>query len=234
MKKEKSLSAMKKRNSMAALWLLILMLTAVMISGADSQAAGKGWKKAYRSFLKDWKQVENYVELGYVKRYFGKNYKFKRYFVCDVDGDGTPELFLYNAKMNGLSAVLTYKNGKITGLGYDMVTSINKKQKALVVHGHWHGAGGTGGEAYDGNEYAVYKIKKKKGEWMLAYGYYFDRWPNRYTFYNGKDDWGERKLTNKKAEKLYNSLYEKYVSTSVSIKKFKKYKFTDKSGLNPQ
>ncbi|MCH5252206.1 MAG: hypothetical protein J1F22_04470 [Lachnospiraceae bacterium] len=225
---KKSLNVTKRRNRIVALCLLVLMIVTVMIPGADSQAAGKGWEKAYHSFLKNWKQVENYIDLEYVKMYFGKDYKFKRYFVCDVDGNGIPELFLYNEKMNGLSAVLTYQKGKIKGVGYVAATAINKKRRVLVEHGHWHGAGGSGID-----EYQIYRIQKKKGKVELGQIQYFDRMPNRYCFSTG-DNWTTKKITDKKAKKRYNSLYKKYVSPSISLKKFKKYKFTDKKGLKPQ
>ena len=96
------------------------------------------------------------------------------------------------------------------------------RHKEIIVHGHWHGAGGS----YE-NEWYVYKVNKKP----YALRYSIDIMPNgvngeqRVSVYNGK--W--KLLSTKKS--YYNKIYKTHIKKATAINKFKRYKLTDKKGL---
>lgn len=213
------------RNLGALLILLVVFISTAFLSPTRVNAATPKWKTTYNKILKNWRLVEQYEDMSYLKmyfdpQYFGSQYRFDRYFTYDVDKNGTPELFLHSTSM-GLTEVMTY-NKKLISLGYYDIAKINKKTKEIIVHGHWHGAGGS----YE-NELSVYKVNKKSS----SLKYYIDIMPNdtngsqRVSVYNGK--W--KLLSTKKS--YYDIIYKGHIKNATPIKKFKKYKLTDKKGL---
>lgn len=196
--------------------ILVLALVCGFLCPAEASRADAApkWKTAYQKLLKNWKLLEKYEDMSYLKMYFQDDYKFDRYFTYDVNKDGTPELFLYSTTMK-LTEVLTCKNGKIVALGTDAFYGINKSKKALIVKGHWHGAGGSGFK-----EWSVYTIGKKK----LSQKYYIDNLAGRITIYKNDKSVAGTKST-------YNSIYKKYVKETTKFSKFKKYKLSSKKGL---
>ena len=200
--------------------LTVIFISVVLLLQTQVNAATPKWKTAYSNILKNWRQVERYQDMSYLKMYFGTDYKFNCYFTYDVDKNGTPELFLHSTTM-GLTEVMTY-NKKIISLGYYDIEKINKKTKEIIVHGHWHGAGGS----YE-NEWYVYKVNKKP----YALRYSIDIMPNgvngsqKVSVYNGK--W--KLLSTKKS--YYNKIYKTHIKKATAINKFKRYKLTDKKGL---
>lgn len=187
--------------------ILVLLLTALPVHQAE---AAPKWKNAYKKILKNWRLVEKYDDMSYLKQYFGSKYGFDRYFTYDLNKDGTPELFLYSTN-TGLTEVLSYKKGKIIGLGYVDIYGIKKSRKAIIVKGHWHGSGGSGDK-----EWVIHTIGKKK----LTQKYYIDIW-------NGNVDVNYNKST----KSAYNKIYKKYVKGATKFSKFKKYKLSNMKGL---
>lgn len=211
------------RNFRTLLVLLMVFASIALLSPTQVNAATPKWKTAYNKILKNWRLVERYQDMSYLKMYHGigdTGYNFNRYFTYDVDKNGTPELFLHSTSM-GLTEVMTY-NKKLISLGYYDIAKINKKTKEIIVHGHWHGAGGS-----QDNEWAVYGVNKKPYPLM----YYIDIMPNgtngtqRVSVYNGK--W--KLLSTKKS--YYNKIYKDHIKNATPINRFKKYKLTDKKGL---
>lgn len=213
------------RNLGTLLVLFIIFISAALLSPTRVNAATPKWKTAYNKILKNWRLVEQYEDMSYLKmyfnpQYFGSQYKFNRYFTYDVDKNGTPELFLHSTSM-GLTEVMTY-NKKLISLGYYDIARINEKTKEIIVHGHWHGAGGS----YE-NEWSVYKVNKKSS----SLKYYIDIMPNgtngsqRVSVYNGK--W--KLLSTRKS--YYDRIYKNHIKNATPINQFKKYKLTDKKGL---
>lgn len=213
------------RNFRIRLVLLMVFFSVVFLLPIQVNAATPKWKTAYTKILKNWRLVEQYEDMSYLKmyfnpQYFGSQYKFNRYFTYDVDKNGTPELFLHSTSM-GLTEVMTY-NKKLISLGYYDIEKINKKTKEIIVHGHWHGVGGS----YE-NEWSVYKVNKKSS----SLKYYIDIMPSgtngsrRVSVYNGK--W--KLLSTKKS--YYDKIYKDHIKNATTINKFKKYKLTDKKGL---
>lgn len=210
---------MKKRKTWQSVMICCMvgvLLFYSLVPETVQAATTKKWKKEYTTILKDWTKVEKYENLEYLKMYFGSQYKFDKYFLCDVDKNGVPELILCSSTM-GLQEILTYKSGKIVSLGYDDYYKINTTKHTAVVKGHWHGAGGSGDK-----EYSIYKVDGKK----MSTLYYIDKLFGKYYIYKG-DNW--KKLKGTKTN--YNKVYTKYVKGGKLISKYKKYKLSDTSGL---
>ncbi len=192
------------------------MLTFALVAGSlnitPTNASTKSWKQEYVKILNNWRSVEKYPNSGseYLKMYFGESFKFNRYFLCDVDKNKIPELFLYSTKM-GLTVVFTYRNGKLICLGCDDFYKINTSKKCLVVKGHWHGSGGSGTD-----EYSVYNIGKNS----LKQKYYIDILENHIVNNNSTA-----------TKSAYKNVYNKYVKGGKKYSSYKKYKLSDKSGL---
>lgn len=199
--------------------VLVAILTVVCTNVTEVGAASQTWKEAYKKILNNWKLVENYSNAGtdYLKQYFGKDYGFDRYFLEDVNGDKTPELFLSSTSMGGLTVVFTYRDGKVVCLGCDLFYKINTSKKVLVVSGHWHGSGGSGSD-----EYSIYSIGKKE----LKQKYYIDYLYDKYTVWNS--NWEKAK----NSKSTYKKVYKKYVKGGKLFYKYKQYKLLSKKGLN--
>lgn len=218
---------------------LVLALTFTAATPAPAHAASstptyKSWKTAYKAVLKDWTIIETTTGYAgcedYLEMYFGSSYSYNRYFIYNLDKKGAPELFLHSTKM-GLTAVFTYRKGKLVYLCYDDFYGINKKQKTLVVQGHWHGAGGT----YE-NEWSGYRMSSLK---KISRFFYIDSCTSLswgaslysdtggyYAYYKGTSNYSA-----KKSKRLYKSLKKKYVKGATKFSKFKKYKLTTTKGL---
>ena len=160
-------SKKRKHGVRAVAFILCAVFMAGLLSplnARQAQAASKqNWRSAYKGILADWRKVERYQDTSYLKQYFGEGYRFDRYYLYDLDKNGTPELFL-NSRGMGLTVVLTYKNG-LKSLGYEALDRIHKGKKELIVHGHWHGAGGSGTD-----EWSIYRVSGNK----LSLTYYID------------------------------------------------------------
>lgn len=207
----------RRGKNMKKIISVLLIMSLFICNSQNANAASGGWKKAYRNIISNWKVVDNYSVLGtdYLKDYFGKDYKFNRYFVYDVNKDNVPELFLYSTTM-GLSAVFTYYNNKAAALGCDDFYKINTSQKVITVMGHWHGSGGSGTD-----EYSAYAVKKNKLKSVIYIDYLGE--------YIVSGDSKLSKGKNKKA--AYTKAYNKYFKKGVLVSKIKKYKLSSSAGL---
>ena len=138
---------------------ICLIITFSLLEGCViSTKAKPNYDKIYGKVIKNNKSVFKYSKnSGYVFQYFGKDkINFNKHFYYDLDKNGIKELFVYDSKL-GLVEVFTIKKNKLYSCGYEFYYGINKKKKALIVRGHWHGAGGSGDK-----EWWVYKLNKKK------------------------------------------------------------------------
>lgn len=211
-------SKKRKHGVRAVAFILCAVFMAGLLSplnARQAQAASKqNWRSAYQGILTDWRQVERYQDTSYLKQYFGEGYRFDRYYLYDLDKNGTPELFL-NSRGMGLTVVLTYKNG-LKSLGYEALDRIHKGKKELIVHGHWHGAGGSGTD-----EWSVYRVSGNK----MSLTYYIDRMAGYYYVYDYRNN------TSSDSRSAYNKIYKEHVKTASKISGFKKYKLSDHTGL---
>ena len=107
------------------------------------------WQLAYQALLEDPELLDRVIGEGgdYRKGYFGgwgnEDYQlsFSSYAAADLDGDGIPELLLDSKEM-GLTDLIGW-NGDYVYIGYDDYLGLLPELNAVLVHGHWHGAGGS-------------------------------------------------------------------------------------------
>ena len=125
------------------------------------------WQMAYQKLLEDPALLDSVIGQNgdYRKGYFGgwdnSGYllPFSSYAVADLDGDGVPELLLDSEQM-GLTDLIGW-NGDYIYIDYDDYLGLLPELGASLVHGHWHGAGGS--YTY---EYSVFGLPEHK---LLAY-----------------------------------------------------------------
>lgn len=110
----------------------------------DEAARWASWYEAYKEILNDWTLIEEYGDFSYYHFYFDEDYGYDSYFLCDVDRNGIPELFLCS-ETTCIKTVFTYAN-ELYWLISDDIYGINEETSEIVVLGHWHGSGGTGSE----------------------------------------------------------------------------------------
>lgn len=187
------------------------------VSVAYAATSSSGWKSEYNKIINNWKLIEKCEDMSYYKHYFGADYKFDHYFLCDVDHNNTPELFLDSRTMH-LTAVLTYSNKKIALLMCNAVDKINIKNSEIIIKGHWHGAGGSGT-----NEWYIFKVKNKS----CKMEYYIDNLFGKYSVYNAVKCISTKKVT-------YNKILSKYVKSPdcIDYNEFERYNLGNEKGLD--
>lgn len=204
----------------------ILLLEASMLvssSGFPKAQQTSDWKEAYRLFLDDWKRIEPYGDFSYLAFYYGEeNYCFDRYFLCDVDSNGTPELFLYSTAMN-MTAVFSYTDQPVYLL-YDWIYGINYETDELIIHGHWHGSGGS----WD-NEWTAYRIAGGEAEYSM-YIDFFDLEEDDGKYYRVYDEKTEE-YAHPQDSTEYDAMYAAHVEPCVFMEHYRLYDMSDVSGL---
>ena len=212
---------MKKRFKRNFLILFIISLfvfsfNPMIVITANAATTSSNWGKAYKKIINNYKLLDKYEDMSYLKSYFGKDYKFDKYFLCDINNNKIPELFLYSSTM-GLTVVLTYSNNKVVSLYYYDICKINTKTSEIIVNGHWHGAGGSGK-----NEWSIYKVKNISCD----IEYYIDNLFGNYSVYHADKCISTKKTT-------YSKILTKYVK-SLNCKcfdEFKKYNLCNDQGI---
>lgn len=186
---------------------------------------GKFRYDQYAAILNDWTLAESYGDLSYLQMYFGEDYGFDSYWLCDVDQNGVPELFLHSSTM-GITAVFTCTKEQPVFLTYDDFYGINTETGELVIHGHWHGAGGS----YD-NEWSAYKVLPDGAQYSMYIDFFDfseDGEENQYTVYNPETDEYVR-LTDGTE---YEVLYAAHVQSCITVDSYTLYDCSDLSGLD--
>lgn len=191
-----------------------------------SDYSAERWYSAYQTIIDDWKTIEQYGDFEYLKMYFDKEYQFDNYWLCDVNSDGTPELFLHSDYMN-ITSIFTYYEDEIHFLMYDVIYGINKETGDIVIEGHWHGAGGSGVD-----EWTIYHITESEA----VYAYYIDFYreyeemeiDKPYTVYDVNTGEYERQSDSKE----YDAIHAAYVKPCILKSKYQRYELEVLSGLN--
>ncbi|MCR5577102.1 MAG: hypothetical protein K6F56_08850 [Oscillospiraceae bacterium] len=209
------------KRSLSLLLCFTLMLGLCLFAApAASAAAPKyaSWREAYTALLTDEKARAGVIgsAADYRNRYFSSDPEalaITAYAAADINGDGTPELLLY-AEGTGLTDVFTY-DGALRYLGYDAYFGFLPESGEAVVHGHWHGAGGSGT-----NEWSVRPLFMQDNGPSAYLDYLEDGGKRRYSFLE-KDgyrsgDWAEPGK-NKADETRYEELYDQYVRPCVRL-----------------
>lgn len=194
------------------------LLTASMLPIVNVHAQ-TSWQKVYRQILKNpHRFLAN--DCLYLETYMNKNIQVAKYFLYDLNKDKTPELFLIGSqKYKGFCFAITCHKGKMGSVYYERFDRINKKQKCIITHGHYHGAGGSGV-----NEYHAIFLTGKPLDFQDDV--YIDHFAG-----NNISLWlhhQHRPITMKK----YKSLYNQYVKSSTPISRFKSYRLTNMKGLS--
>ncbi|MDE6387039.1 MAG: hypothetical protein K2L82_04420 [Lachnospiraceae bacterium] len=205
----------------------VLLLHAVtLISSVDIPEGGQpsNWREAYQIFLDDWKKIEKYGDFSYLEFYFGEErYNFDKYFLCDIDDNGTPELFLCSTYMR-LTAVFTYTDQPVCLL-YNRIYGINDETDEVVIHGHWHGAGGSGE-----NEWSAYRITGDISEHSMYIDFFDlseDSGEKRYSVYDERTD----EYTHPQDGTEYNAFYAAHVEPCILIENYHLYDTSDVGGI---
>lgn len=192
----------------------------------DTQEQDKFWYDQYATLLSDWTLAENYEDWDYLPMYFGEDYAFDSYWLCDVDKNGVPELFLHSSTMEVITAVFTCTEEQLVFLTYDDFYGINLETGEIVIHGHWHGAGGSWE-----NEWKAYKVFPDKAEYAMYIDFYdFATYgeENRYTIYNPETD----KYMDSSDGTEYEALYAEHVQPCITVDNYTLYDISDLSGLD--
>ena len=201
-----------------------------LLLASEGQALDEPWYDAYRAIVTDWTLIEDSdwsSDLDYIDYYFGQDYQFDSYWLCDIDRNGTPELFLYSdtRDMTDMVAVVTYTDQPVV-VFVNMIYGINLKTAELIVHGHWHGAGGSGEYEWTG-----FRIQGTTAEYSMCIDYYdYDEEDidNHYVIYHPETDDFEEPVDGREYEEIYAS----HVANCIWVRDIPKYDLTDDlSGL---
>ena len=181
------------------------------------------WRDAYAEVLSDWSFIR--PEQEYMQSYFGEDtYNYDEYMTYDLNGDGTPELFLHSTEMD-LTSVFTYKD-EVKYLGYYDIDGFNEDTKELIVYGHWHGAGGSG--EY---EYSTHKINDDMSGMDYMYlDYMGEGTPDaHYTIYDPETEQYDTRDNN---DPFYDEYYAEHIEPREYFYTFQRYPLTDETGLD--
>lgn len=195
---------------------IFVVLFLCLLSGCISAKAAENdmWRTQYTKILANPSLVSNYLDLSYINMYHRGDFYFNAYFLCDVDNNGIPELFM--CSNHDLTAVLTCTGqGRIIGLSIDSYYKINNIRHVLVVKGHWHGAGGSG--IY---EYSIYKIVGSEIKRL----FYIDKMSSYRVYKNEGPNIGSRSK--------YSKVYKKFVDNGKPFENYRHFNVNDRTGLS--
>ena len=129
---------------------------------------------------------------------------------------------MYSNTMYGMTAVFTYADRPVY-LEYDCIDGINLDTAELVIHGHWHGAGGS----WD-NEWTAYQVQGDKAEYNVYIDYFeLDEDENTYTVYDPGTDTYNKIHTSEE----YDEEYAIHVAPRILVEEYVKYELADENGL---
>ena len=203
-----------------------------LLLASEGQIPDEPWYDAYRAIVADWTLIEDSEwssDLYYMDYYFGQDYQFDSYWLCDIDQNGTPELFLYSdtGSMTDMVAVVTYTDRPVV-VFVDMFRGINLNTAELIKYGHWHGAGGS--PEY---EWTGYRIQGDTAEYSMYIDYYDYieedlKNLNHYVIYHPETDDFEEPVDGRE----YEEIYAAHVANCIWTRDIPKYDLMDDlSGL---
>ncbi|MDE7248142.1 MAG: hypothetical protein K2N43_09680 [Lachnospiraceae bacterium] len=193
----------------------------------DTEERHEFWYDQYAAILSDWTLAEDYGDLSYLPMYFGEDdYAFDSYWLCDVDQNGIPELFLHSSTMSVITAVFTCTEEQLVFLTYDDFYGINLETEEIVIQGHWHGAAGS--PEYEWTAYKVFPDKVEYTMYIDFFDFSEDSEKNHYTIYNPETD--EYMSSSDGTE--YEELYAAHVEPCIPVENYTLYDISDLSGLD--
>lgn len=172
---------------------------------SEGQTSDEPWYDAYRAIVVDWTLIEDSEwssDLDYLDFYFEEDYQFDSYWLCDIDQNGTPELFLYSdtRDMTNMVAVVTYTDRPVVVI-VEMIAGLNLETAECIIYGHWHGAGGS-----PENEWTGYRIQGDTAEYSMYIDYYDQNEGFReshYVIYHPETDEFEHPVDGREYEEIY-------------------------------
>lgn len=191
--------------------------SALAAPAAKAPAYGS-WREAYTAMLTDESARAAVIgkDADYRRSYFSGDPSAltpSAYSVADLNADGAPELLLY-AEGTGLTDVFSF-DGALRYLGYDAFFGFLPEEGLAIVHGHWHGAGGSGDR-----EWSAVPIFRED-DWGRVYlDCMEDGGKLRYSFQEygafESTDWA-KPGENPEAEARYENLFDRCVRSCVRL-----------------
>ena len=202
-----------------------------LLFASEGQALDEPWYDAYRAIVADWTLIEDSdwsSDLDYIDYYFGQDYQFDSYWLCDIDKNGTPELFLYSdtRNMTDMVAVVTYTDRPVV-VFVEMIHGVNLETAELIRNGHWHGAGGSGDE-YEWTGFRIQGVTAEYSMYIDYYEFYEEDIYNHYVIYHPETDDFEEPVEGRE----YEEIYATHVANCIWVWNIPKYDLVDDlSGL---
>ncbi len=195
-----------------ALMLGLCIFAAPAPEASAAQPDYISWREAYAAVLTD-EQLRAAVigkAADYRTSYFSDTELLRpsAYAVADLNADDVPELLLY-AEGTGLTDVFAF-DGKLRYLGYDAFFGFLPESGLALVHGHWHGAGGSGDREWSARPLFG---EQDEGVYLDCLGVGDE---SRYSFAEG-GSYESMDGSDPAAGKRYEELYNRYVSPCVRL-----------------
>ena len=190
------------------------------------------WREAYTAMIADESARSAVIgkDADYRRSYFSGDSSLltpSAYAAADLNADGTPELLLY-AEGTGLTDVFSF-DGALRYLGYDAFFGFLPEEGLAVVHGHWHGAGGSGDK-----EWSAFSLFTQDEESRVYLDCMEDGGKCRYSFQEhgayDSTDWA-KPGENPEAEERYEKLFERCVRPCVRLEDIPFFSMDNLSGL---
>ena len=208
-----------------------VLLSLGVLAAPEAKAEGS-WREAYASVLTDEKARAAAIgsAADYRRSYFASDpglLEPSAYAVADLNGDGMPELLLY-AEGTGLTDLFSYDKG-LRYLGYDAYFGFLPESGEAVVHGHWHGAGGSGT-----NEWSISPLFSTDDGARIYLDYLEEKGQRRYSFIEDgsfrEGSWAKIGK-NRVDEKRYEELYSRCVMPCVRMEDIPFYELGNFTGF---
>ena len=205
--------------------------SALAAPAAKAPAYGS-WREAYTAMLTDESARAAVIgkDADYRRSYFSGDPSAltpSAYAVADLNADGAPELLLY-AEGTGLTDVFSF-DGTLRYLGYDAFFGFLPEEGLAIVHGHWHGAGGSGDR-----EWSAVPLFRED-DWGRVYlDCMEDGGKLRYSFQEygafESTDWA-KPGENPEAEERYEKLFDRCVRSCVRLEDIPFFSMDNLSGF---
>ncbi|MCH5269449.1 MAG: hypothetical protein J1E83_01745 [Lachnospiraceae bacterium] len=210
-----------------------------MFLASEDEGLDEPWYEAYKSIIVDWTKIKDVEDWGWGYYVYYLNdecvyhtelyFEFCSYWLCDIDRNGTPELFLWDpdeAKdyTEGV-VILTYTDRPIVIFG-DSIYGVNVETGEIIIYGHCTGAGGTNEYEWSGYRMQGYTIEGC---------FYIDSWAE-YEEYTGDTpyvvDYPGRNGDKWQADgREYEEIYDNHIANCIPVEDFVMYDMMDLSGL---
>lgn len=212
-----------------------------ILLASEGESLDEPWYEAYKNIIMDWTIIEDFEDRGgidYLKYacadYYDFCYEFYLYWLCDMDRNGTPELFFWypDTGLGDIMMIMTYTDHPIvvdgTPIFMEMIYGINVETSEIIIKEHWTGAGGTGEYEWSG--------RRMQGD-ALEFCFYIDSWAEFEEYTSTSDtpyfvDYPERHVREAQADgREYEEIYENHVANCIPVEDFVMYDMMDLSGL---